>query len=434
MVLSPYVKTYPHPQKPGTLLVLSTRKAAVCQLPEALFQRLEEGDIPEAAVETLTRLGVLTADAETERTEMLGCFERFDQLSSGLNAAVILGMECNFRCGYCYEGTLKGNKAMAPATADRLAAFVGELLRPGMDEVILDFYGGEPLLYVERIVHISKALRSLLEPRDVKYSFTLVTNGSLLTPEVVAALVPLGLRGAKVTLDGPAENHDRSRPFASGRGSFAAILKNLQDCCDLLPIGIGGTYTRESYPLFPQLLDRLIEAGLGPERIAQITFGPVMQTTDAHAPPEVCSGCATVNEPWLIEASVCLREEVLRRGYKTSKIAPAPCMVDRRDAFTVHYDGTLTKCPGLIGDERLVVGDVWSGFRDYREVFALDRLDHAPECRECAYLPLCLGGCRYMRFQREGHMNGVECQRPFLDATLGAHLLQDVRYRLASGG
>lgn len=34
-----------------------------------------------------------------------------------------------------------------------------------------------------------------------------------------------------------------------------------------------------------------------------------------------------------------------------------------------------------------------------------------------------------MRYQRDGAINGVECQKGFLDATLGPMVLQDLKYR-----
>ncbi len=427
MVLSSYVKAYPFPLRPRTVLVFSTRKASVALLPEDLYRRLEAGDIPPGAEGPLARLGVLVADRGAEVEEALGFLDRANRETNGLTIAVILGMECNFRCSYCYEGTLKGPGRMERSTEERLAAFVGERFRPGMDTVVVDFYGGEPLLYQDAVVRISGRLKSLVEERGGRFHCTLVTNGSLLTPEIVDELNPLGLMGVRVTLDGPQEIHDRFRPFRSGQGSYEAIVTNLKRCAGRTRIGLAGTYTRDNYRRFPELLDDLSGRGLGPDVVGPIQFSPVMRTTDEFAPPESCVGCASVNEEWVAEATVFLREEVLKRGYRPPKIAPIACMVDLEYAFTVHYDGTLTKCPALVGHEEFVAGDLREGFQDYRERFALDRLHTAAACRECEYLPLCLGGCRYMKYQREGRM-GVECQRRFLDRTLGPILIQEARF------
>ncbi len=426
MVLSAYVKAYPFPGRPGTLLVFSTRKTSMLLLPEDLYRRLEAGQIPPEAEEPLLRLGILVRDREAEVREAFGFLDRANRETTGLTIAVILGMECNFRCSYCYEGSLKGPARMDRATEDRLVEFVDQRFLPGMDTVVVDFYGGEPLLYRDAIVRISGSLKRLVEERGGRFHCTLVTNGSLLTPEIVDELNPLGLMGARVTLDGPGDVHDRFRPFRSGRGSYEAIVANLKRCAGRTRIGLAGTYTRDNYRRFPELLDDLSDRGLGPEAVGPIQFSPVMHTTDEFAPPESCVGCASINEDWVAEATVFLREEVLKRGYRPPKIAPIACMVDLEYAFTVHYDGTLTKCPALVGHEQFVAGDLWEGFQDYRERFALDRLRTAPACRECEYLPLCLGGCRYMKYQREGRM-GVECQRRFLDRTLGPILIQEAR-------
>ena len=426
MVLSAYVKAYPFPGRPGTLLVFSTRKTSMLLLPEDLYRRLEAGQIPPEAEEPLLRLGILVRDREAEVREAFGFLDRANRETTGLTIAVILGMECNFRCSYCYEGSLKGPARMDRATEDRLVEFVDQRFLPGMDTVVVDFYGGEPLLYRDAIVRISGSLKRLVEERGGRFHCTLVTNGSLLTPEIVDELNPLGLMGARVTLDGPGDVHDRFRPFRSGQGSYEAIVANLKRCAGRTRIGLAGTYTRDNYRRFPELLDDLSDRGLGPEAVGPIQFSPVMHTTDEFAPPESCVGCASINEDWVAEATVFLREEVLKRGYRPPKIAPIACMVDLEYAFTVHYDGTLTKCPALVGHEQFVAGDLWEGFQDYRERFALDRLRTAPACRECEYLPLCLGGCRYMKYQREGRM-GVECQRRFLDRTLGPILIQEAR-------
>ena len=112
------------------------------------------------------------------------------------------------------------------------------------EEIRITFYGGEPLLSTERIVSISQKIRSFWENKGLKYSFSLVTNGTLLTPAIIDRLLQLGLKSAKVTVDGPKEVHDAFRPFKSGAGSFDVIVRNISDVCDRIRIQIGGNYTQ----------------------------------------------------------------------------------------------------------------------------------------------------------------------------------------------
>jgi uncharacterized protein len=309
-----------------------------------------------------------------------------------------------------------------------VAAFVKARFRPGKRQLLLDLYGGETLLYVPAIRRIAASLQPFCEERGARFGFHLITNGSLLSPDVVDELLPLGLAGARVTLDGPPETHDRLRPFRDGRGSFEAIVANVKAVADRVKVSVGSNYTEETWRLYPRLLDRLEAEGLGPQRLALVHFAPVNRTGDGPL-PEYAHGCLSTDEPWVAEAAVALREEVLRRGYHISKLSPSPCMIDLDDAFTVHWDGTLYKCPGLVGRPEFAVGDVWQGFADYRESHGVQAWLRDPACRECTYLPLCFGGCRFQRLQREGSLAGVDCRKPFLDATLEPMLRQELKYR-----
>ncbi|MBW1679516.1 MAG: putative geopeptide radical SAM maturase, partial [Deltaproteobacteria bacterium] len=98
-------------------------------------------------------------------------------------------------------------------------------------------------------------------------------------------LVPLGLEGVKITLDGPAEIHNRYRPFKSGAGSFDTIIRNIKDTWDLVKIGLGGNFESNTYEKFPRLLDYLIKEGLTPEKIAMVKFDPVMKSPEGDISP-----------------------------------------------------------------------------------------------------------------------------------------------------
>ena len=432
MPLSRYLRVVPLPELPGQVLLFSTRTTALIRLPEATLAGLATGALPESGFEPLARMGLLVPDPEAERNGVLGMQDAIDRLSPGVRAAVILGMACNFACCYCYEGSLKGGQAMSDQVASQAVSFLKERFRPGKKRLILDFYGGEPLLYPGRIESMARALRPFVADQGGSFLFTLVTNGSLLTRPAVERLLPLGLASVKVTVDGPPENHNRTRPFRDGRGSFEAILSNLRECCDLVPIHLAGNFTADTYRSFPALLDLLGENGLSSQRLASVKFDAVMAVRDAFAPPEFSGGCAATSEPWLVEASLFLREEILKRGYAHPKLAPASCMVDLADSLTIDWDGSLYKCVTLIGHPDCRAGDVWGGEAGAEAIYHPRHWRGNESCPDCLYLPLCLGGCRYSQYQRGESMAGVDCQKAYFDAALPEMLRQDLAYRVSS--
>lgn len=427
MHLSHYVKIFPCTDDPGRLLLYSTRRGATVIVPQSFIGAIEEGTVSSGDAETLTRLGFLVPDTGGEREEMRDALADINRRSRRFSVQAVLNLDCNLACVYCYEGGMKGRRYMSARTADLL----GDLLeRDGVSsgkDIELSFYGGEPLMSPGLIISMSERLRAAAKARGVEYTFSLVTNGTLLTPRMVERLLPLGLTAAKVTLDGPRENHDRFRPFVSGKGSFDAIVGNMKEVCGRIEIQIGGNYTKENYREFPRLLDYLPEAGIPPERVSKVMFVPVMKSGGKH-PPEFNEGCASLDEPWLVESSLFLREEILRRGFNTNRVGPSVCMIESDSDLVLNWDGEIYKCPAFLGWEGMAVGDLEGGIGDYSVSHNLD-IWKKDECLDCTYLPLCFGGCRYLKLLRDGRLDDVDCRKTFLDATLEAFVRQDLKYR-----
>jgi len=428
MHLSRYLRIYPSPGDPDMLLLYSTKKGASALVPAALLAAIKDDSIEPSDRKTLARLGFLVPDTAAEKKEMREAFAEANRLSRKFTAQVVMNLDCNLACTYCYEGGMKGRRYISPETARLLTEMVErDHLSRGMG-VELSFYGGEPLMSLGLIVSISERLKGFAEARGKEYSFNLVTNGTLLTPQTVEILLPLGLRGAKVTLDGPRENHDRFRPFVSGKGSFDLIVANVKEVCGLTNIQVGGNYTRENYREFPRLLDYMLEQGLTPERISLVKFDPVTRSGGDFPLPEFNEGCASLDEPWLMEASLFLREEILKRGFHTPRLGPAACMIESCNDLVVNWDGTLYKCPGFLGWKEMSIGDLESGTRDYYVSHNMD-LWKKEECLDCAYLPLCFGGCRFLTLIRDGMIDDVDCRKAYLDGTLEELVRQDLKYQ-----
>ncbi len=433
MFPSRYLLVVPLAGRPDTALLFSTRTGALAAVSREAAGQLAAGAAPAGLGDELAGLGLLVPDREAEQRELFAFLDAVNRDDRQQRLSVILGMACNFACPYCYEGSDKGAAAMDRATAGRLVDFAAARLGEETERLSLKFYGGETLLYLERLKEICAALQPLCAARGAAFDHTLVTNGSLLTPAVVEELLPLGLAGAKVTIDGPPETHNRSRPFKGGSPSFATVVANLAAVAHRVPLAVAGNFGRANHHLFPALFDHLAAAGLGPKQLKALDFHPAMQVAEAGGRAEFTGGCATANESWVIEATLALREAALARGYAPAEPGPSPCMVDVDGALVVHHDGTLYKCPAMIGRPELSCGDIRRGLDPgFRQTLAVDHWRFEAKCRDCLYLPLCFGGCRFMAVQRDGHLRNVDCQFSFYEATLPTILNQDFTYRYAA--
>lgn len=425
MPLSRYHTVYADPDHSGSVLLYSTRKGSLIRISEQQLSAIQNGSLSDATRDTLRRLELWVDNPAAERETMAGLVDLNNNRSKKFQATVVLTLDCNLACPYCFEDHFRGNFAMTDATADELVAYVErEQIGKGRD-VSINFYGGEPLMAVPMLKNIAGRLMAAAQTAGTKFSCSMVTNGTLLTRAVVEELLPFALTAAQITLDGPPEIHDQQRPFASGSGSFATIIANLKVVCDLITLKPGGNFSQENYREFPAMLDHLLDAGIDPKKVDPVQFAPIRPKSGPSTGHD--TSCCGGNEPWLVEATLFLREETLRRGFAVLKPTMAICMIELANALVVNYDGSLYKCPAFMGWPELAVGTVATGVEDYCVSHNLESW-HNDECLDCPYLPLCFGGCRLIPLQKSGSMAETDCRREFYDAALEQLILQDVRY------
>ena len=421
--LSRYLKIYPDRDRPGSVLLYSTRKGSVARVPERLLAAVQGDLLSEPEQELLRRTEIWTNDPVAEMATLRNLVDHTNARSTIFSATVVLTLECNLACTYCFEDHFRGKHVMSPETVRLLVDNIKRKHIGHGRDVEIRFYGGEPLLALQGLKEVAAPLLDAATRAGTKFFFSLVTNSTLLTRRVVEELLPLGLTSAQITLDGPQNIHDRQRPFVSGRGSFKTIVNNLRKVYELVTLKPGGNFTRENYREFPAMLDALLDAGMDPSKLGPVQFSPILPKSGVCDPHGFA--CVTTSDPWLIEANLFLREETLRRGFSVLKPNRGICMIDLENTLVVNYDGTLYKCPNLMGWPEFSVGTLVDGISDYRDSHKLDIWKN-DECLECAYLPLCFGGCRLITLLKTGAIDGVDCRRVMLDASLETIIRQDL--------
>ena len=423
------MKIFPDQDRPGSLLLYSTRKGSVVRIPEKVLAAIHDGSLSEAGQDILRNLDLWVDDPAAEREAMASLVDHTNSRSTTFSATVVLTLDCNLACPYCFEDHFRGNHAMDEETARRLVAHIKrEQIEQGRD-VELRFYGGEPLMAVPRLKEIARPLLDAAAIAGTTFSCSLVTNATLLTRPVVEDLLPFGLKSAQITLDGPPEIHNQQRPFVSGHGSFKTILENLHSVYDLITLKPGGNCTRENFHQFPAMLDALLDADIDPAKLGAVQFAPIHPKSGSQSTHG--SVCSFGSEPWLIEANLFLREETLRRGFAVEKPQMGICMIELTNTLVVNHDGTLYKCPPLMGWPELAIGTLATGIKDYSQSHKLDVWKNE-ECLDCAYLPLCFGGCRFFRKLKTGTIDGVDCRKAMFDASLEQMVRQDLKYPVST--
>jgi uncharacterized protein len=407
------------------------------------------------ALETLAENGFLVRYLASERAALESYFAAFRDDASQLRVTILTTLQCNFACDYCYQGEHAGAgrtaDRMSIDTATQVAAWIArrvEEVQPS--RLVLTFFGGEPLLNVAAMFEIAGRSSKHAASRGVAQSVNIITNGLLLTPGLVEAMLPLGLTGVKVTLDGDRDTHDRMRPMRGGQGTFDRIIENVRRVAPLVPITIGGNFDMTTADRYPALLDFLKQQEFA-GRINKVAFKPIIRPAQAAAPAGViplqpvdadsrplngscmtaagpssgrtrASGCSPCDSCDLVDDTMAfLREETQRRGFPAPDgVHMGPCEIFRRHSHTIGPDGSLYACPGFTGEYAMAVGHI-DGRREAAHAAAARRFERlAPwrHCGDCLFIPVCGGGCAVAAHAELGDMDAPSCHKRSFEAAL----------------
>lgn len=129
---------------------------------------------------------------------------------------------CNAHCFYCYESDYP-RVHMTEETANRLIDYIDEH-REGKD-VTINWFGGEPMVGIQRIDQISQGLRD----RGIPFTSSMISNGYLFDEEIVERAKELWkLQRVQITLDGTEDTYNRVKAYVNVQDNpFQRVLRNI---------------------------------------------------------------------------------------------------------------------------------------------------------------------------------------------------------------
>lgn len=123
-----------------------------------------------------------------------------------------LGLSCNYSCDYCSQRFVERPKETSKKDIEE---FMSKLNNLNFDEergVKIELWGGEPLVYWKTVKPLVEALQEKFSSWKKKPRYSMITNGSILTPEIAFWLMANDFFVA-ISHDGPGQATRGPDPF-----------------------------------------------------------------------------------------------------------------------------------------------------------------------------------------------------------------------------
>lgn len=328
-----------------------------------------------------------------------------------IDLTILLTHQCQMKCQYCFEG----DKYSSSISHDSMQAIMNFLMahKDSCNRLRVTWFGGEPLLNYPKLKDMSVRLIEFCSENEIQYTGDITTNAFALSRERCSEMInELNVKRFIITLDGPAEVHDRRRPLRSGLPTFDRIWKNIGFLIEAgAKVTIRMTIDRENISSIPEFLNNIARSTYAGK--VGLSF---CRTIDFNFTPEYIKSFI-YSEKEFAEVEWTLIQTAHSLGlysYSFPYAAPAGgCL--RKGDVVIGSDGVVYKCLDTVGDKRWAVTSIddidlsfemplW--YKEWCEwVPSL-----SPSCSKCALRPLCNGGCPHNAlFRDKKHGSNLQC-------------------------
>lgn len=310
--------------------------------------------------------------------------------------------KCNFSCWYCIQN--HKDEYMNLDIINRIKLHIKNyLILHNIKEFSIQWFGGEPMLCFDTICDISKYAIDFCNKNDITFQNHITTNGYLITEENSKEMGNIKFRSYQITIDGDKENHNKIRNENSNP-SFNKILENLLIILKTQPLAI--VTLRFNYT----------ESNIIPERI--------LSDVNNIIPFEFRKRIFVLpRKVWQVDKTT-IDQELKRNLFKSFRNSGYninvdcdicfdyfPCPDEKKHHHTIFHNGSVSKCTNTNPEQCLAYLDEFGNICNLRDVNDIFSCIKNSKCRDCKYLPICMGPCLKSRNEK------TKCVLKIVDST-----------------
>ena len=339
-----------------------------------------------------------------------------------------LGLSCNYTCDYCSQKFVE-----RPDTETNFKDIDDFLQKINVLEfseekgLRVEFWGGEPLVYWKTLKPLAEALRERFASWKVKPQFSIITNGSILTDDIIDWLMMMDFN-VSISHDGPGQHLRGPDPFDDPETKerilgFYRMMTRLKKGFSFNPMLTATNYSRkEIYEWFVKLTgDENVALGEGGlvDAYDEDGVSNSLQTIEEHfqfrrtAFTDLITTNGKIGFMAQVQKMMAFGQDVL--AHKKAVYLNQKCGMDSETSIAVDLRGNVITCQNVSAVQVSNNGESHLGGNlDNFDDVAIKTSTHwanRKHCSECPVLHLCKGACMFL----EGDYWDKSCANSYSD-------------------
>lgn len=320
---------------------------------------------------------------------------------------------CNARCSYCFEQGVQ-TLTINPKDVEKMSQAVIKAI--DTDWLHITWFGGEPLLFPNIIDELTKRIKSHCENAGIKYTASIITNGSLITQDIKNKMYSdWNIVATQITLDGLAKKYNKIKAYVDD-SNFNKVIDNIKLIASPNhKVNIRINFDKNNLKDCLKLVKYLHKNGLTSEKI-YIYFAPITTALGNDKSQKLLN--SQFNK---------IFNTLFKYGYIKSlkyfnfHLAEYHCQAEQPKSFCLFPNGIVTKCQRAkpqFSDISIYQEDFLNKLTLTWEEFTSKKQDK--KCKDCKIMPLCKGGCKIHDFKnfQKNHCDRCYVYSDAFDAVL----------------
>lgn len=328
-----------------------------------------------------------------------------------LDLTLVMTHKCNLSCIYCFEMEhLRSNKPQNNLIEiDKLISNLKNLIESkSPKKIVVRFFGGEPLIEMNKIKLIMADLKSKF--LDIDIIGAIFTNAYALNDNRCKELKKLGVLIVHTTLDGNEATHDLHKRDLFGRNTFRKIYENISNSIKYFNVTIRINVSKSNAMSINNLLFKL--SRLKYKENIQLDIRKLnCDNTNIDS--------IYLSETEFIPLQLDYYKNALKLGLKCIILPHKKkyCIATNESALIIEPNGGLIRCTEEIGDLQSQYSDIENSYFNYKEYYRWINREYHKNCLDCKFLELCKGKCP-KTFIRKGRFDCIYKQEYFSNLLL----------------